>query len=123
MTKYAKSETIVRWQITRGFQIWSQKFRARSVAPAKVWRAPEFLRRFSHTRRAFFSAEVNGFTILNGGNANGDIFGPTPTHGGFLVHPPEDWPWTDLADSRSARLTLDLLLGPVRCVGVRWSWF
>ena len=41
-TQDAKSETTARWQITRGFQIWSQNFRARSVslAPAKVWRAP-----------------------------------------------------------------------------------
>ena len=42
-----KSETIVGWQITRGFQIWSQKFRARSVAPSKVCRAPQFIRRFN----------------------------------------------------------------------------
>ena len=30
---------------TRGFQIWSQKCRARSVAPAKVCRARQFIRR------------------------------------------------------------------------------
>ena len=49
MIKDAKSETTARWQITRGFQIWSQKCRARSVAPEKVCRAPEFIRRFNHT--------------------------------------------------------------------------
>ena len=48
MIKDAKSETTAGWQITRGFQIWSQKCRARSVAPDKVWRAPEFIRRFNH---------------------------------------------------------------------------
>ena len=49
MIKDAKSETTAGWQITRGFQIWSQKCRARSVAPEKVWRAPEFIRRFNST--------------------------------------------------------------------------
>ena len=53
MIKDAKSETTVRWQITRGFQIWSQKCRARSVAPEKVWRAPQFIRRFNHTHIAY----------------------------------------------------------------------
>ena len=47
MIKDAKSKTTAGWQITRGFQIWSQKCRARSVAPEKVWRAPEFIRRFN----------------------------------------------------------------------------
>ena len=50
MIKDAKSETTVRWQITRGFQIWSQKFRARSVAPAKVCRAPVNIHRFNSIR-------------------------------------------------------------------------
>ena len=42
-----KSEATLGWQITRGFQIWSQKCRARSVAPANVWRARLNIRRFN----------------------------------------------------------------------------
>ena len=46
-----KSEPRIRGAIARGFQIWSQKCRARSVAPAKVCRARQFIRRFNSTNR------------------------------------------------------------------------
>ena len=50
MIKDAKSETTARWKTTRGFQICSQNCRARSVAPAKVCRARQFIRRFNHSQ-------------------------------------------------------------------------
>ena len=84
MIKDAKSETTVGWQITRGFQIWSQKCRARSVAPAKVCRARQFIRRFNHSSilagRSFellFSSdrhrEVGFPQIFVGQNVNGMV--------------------------------------------------
>ena len=46
---------------------------------------------------------------------------PTPTHP-HVTDRARDCPRTDSAGSRSAQLALNLLPGPVRCVGVRWSW-
>ena len=46
---------------------------------------------------------------------------PTPTDP-HVTDRTRDCPRTDSAGSRSAQLALNLLPGPVRYVGVRWSW-
>ena len=62
-TSDVQKQTTVGLQITRGFQIWSQNCRARSVAPAKVCRARQFIRRFNSTKWALFC--TLRFTVLS----------------------------------------------------------